>query len=286
MDYYNEIKSLIKKYEINKKARILEENSETLKTNWTIGKLIVEAQGGKTRAKYGNELIKEWAKALSKLYGSGYDSSNLKRFRSFFLTFPKIGTLCQQLTWSHIKTILPIKDENKRNYYINLCIKERLSKRELISRIKNYSYERLLEKPEKIELITTESPQEYHLLDGLKNPIIIKLNEHENPKTEEELQITLLAHLKNVFNELGQGFAYIGNEYKIKDGNKTYKIDLLLFNTELNSYVVVELKIKELKPKDKGQIEFYMHLVDKYLKRSFHNETKRTIIPLEYELKR
>lgn len=190
-----------------------------------------------------------------------------------------------------------------QNYYINLCIKEQLSKRELVSRIKNNSYERLLEKPDKIEILNDGVKYEYNILDELKNPIVIKLNSNEKPESEKELQILLLAHLKNVFEDLGQGFLLVGNEYKIKYNGKTYKIDLLLFNTELNCYVVVELKLNELKPKDKGQIEFYMYLVDKTLKRDFHKETigiiiskhmdeyvitffkknsDKTIIPLEY----
>lgn len=84
MNYYVEIEHLIKRKDINKKARIYKDNSETLKTYWNIGNFIVEAQGGKERAKYGDGLIKEWSEKLSKLYGSGYDSSNLKRFRQFF----------------------------------------------------------------------------------------------------------------------------------------------------------------------------------------------------------
>ena len=140
-EYYKEANHLINKLEVNKKARYLKDNSETLNTYWTIGKLIVEAQGGETRSKYGNALIKEWSDKLTKEYGKGYDSSNLKRFRKFYLYFQKVGTLCQQLTWSHFRYVLSIKDENKRNYYINLCITHNLSVRELRNEIKSESYE-------------------------------------------------------------------------------------------------------------------------------------------------
>lgn len=143
-NFYNEVEHLIKRNEVNKKSRILQNNSETLQTYWNIGRLIVEAQGGEKRAKYGNGLIKEWSTKLTKLYGSGYNNTNLKQFRQFYLYFQKGRPLADQLTWSNIREILPIKDENKRNYYINLCIERNFSKRELINEIKSESYEKVI----------------------------------------------------------------------------------------------------------------------------------------------
>ena len=146
--YFEEIEHLIKRNEINKRVRKKEEENDTVTTYWSVGKLIVEAQGGRKRAKYGNELIKKWSIKLTKFYGKGYDITNLKRFRQFYLTFEKGGPLGHQLTWSHYRYLLPIKDEKKRNYYINLCIKNNLSKNELIKEIKSNSYERLIDKPD------------------------------------------------------------------------------------------------------------------------------------------
>lgn len=182
-----------------------------------------------------------------------------------------------QLNWSHIRAILPIKDINKRNYYINLCIANNLSKRELISAIKNNSYERLLFKPEKIEIIG-EYPPNYNIESNIKNPIIIKLAKNDLILKENDLQLKILSKLKNFFQELGQGYALIGNEYKINYGNKFYYIDILLFNVELNSYVVVELKLRELKKEDKAQVEFYMNIIDNTLKRKHHNNTIGIIV--------
>ena len=150
--YYSEIEHLIKRNEIQKQARRLEETHTLVTTYWTIGKILVEAQGGSSRAKYGNELIKKWSKRLTELYGKGYDATNLRRFRQFYIAFQKRGPLARTLTWSHYLCLLPIKDENKRNYYINLCIKNNLSKRELVKEIKSNSYERLVNKPDKIDI--------------------------------------------------------------------------------------------------------------------------------------
>ena len=295
--YYSEIEHLIKKNEIQKQARRLEENYTLVTTYWTIGKILVEAQGGSSRAKYGNELIKKWYKRLTELYGKGYDATNLRRFRQFYIAFQKRGPLARTLTWSHYLCLLPIKDENKRNYYINLCIKNNLSKRELVKEIKSNSYERLIDKPDKIDVIVLEK---YSITTEMKNPIIIEVN--REIKSEKDLELSILANLSYFFKQLGEGFTYVGHQYKIVKNNQNYYVDILLFNIELNCYVLVELKLRSLKKEDKAQMEFYMKLVDEQLKKPFHNKTigiiitKETdefivnfvgseeIIPLSYEL--
>lgn len=182
--YYQEIEYLIKKNEINKRVRKLEEENSLVTIYWNVGRLIVEAQGGKKYAKYGNELIKKWSIKLSDTYGKGYDATNLRKFRQFYLSFPKCGALRRTLSWTHYKRLLPIKDENKRNYYINLCIKNNLSERELAKEIKANSYERLLDKPEKIEI---ELPKKYLITTNMKNPIIIPIS-HE-VRNEHDLEL-------------------------------------------------------------------------------------------------
>ena len=295
--YYEEIEHLIKKNEIQKQVRRLEENNDLVKTYWEIGKILVEAQGGSSRAKYGNELIKKWSLKLTELYGKGYDATNLKRFRQFYLIFEKGGALRHQLTWTHYRKLLPIKNENKRNYYINLCIKNNLSERELTKEIKSNSYERLIDKPDKIDIIV---PKKYSITTNMKNPIIIEVS--QEIKTEKDLELSILANLDFFFKQLGKGFTYVAHQYKIVENNSNYYIDILLFNIKLNCYVVVELKLRSLRKEDRSQIEFYMGLVDKHLKEVHHNKTigiiitkesnefivnfvkSEEIIPLSYEL--
>lgn len=108
-NYYYEVENYIKKNEVNKKERILEENSDTLNNYWNIGRLLVEAQGGEARAEYGNNLIKQWSNLYTKKYGKGYNNSNLKRFRQFYLLFQKGATL-SHLSWSQVVQLLPIKE--------------------------------------------------------------------------------------------------------------------------------------------------------------------------------
>ncbi len=273
--YYVEIEHLVKRNEINKKARRLEENNDIVTTYWTIGKLIVEAQGGSKRAKYGNELIKKWSIKLTKMYGKGYDYTNLSRFRQFYICFPILGTV-SQISWSIIYILLPIKDKNEMNYYLNLCIKNNLSVRELRREIKSNSYERLIDKPEKVEIIPFQT---YSITNDMKNPIIIEVN--QEIKTEQELEINILANLDFFFRQLGEGFTYVGHQYKISNGKNNYYIDLLLFNYEFNAFIVIELKLRNLKKEDKAQIKFYMELVDKQIKKPFHNKTIGIIISKE-----
>ena len=296
--YFEEIEHLIKNSEINKRVRKIEENHSLVETYWNVGRLIVEAQGGSKKTKYGNELIKKWSIKLTDTYGKGYDTTNLKRFRQFYLTFRNGGAVRHQLNWTHIRRILPIKDENKRNYYINLCIRNHLSERELAKEITSNSYERLVDKPEKIEI---ELPKKYLITSDMKNPIIIPIQRKIN--NEYDLELNILANLDYFFKQLGSGFAYIAHQYKLIKDNHNYFMDILLFNIELNCYIVVELKLRSLKKEDKAQMEFYMKLVDEQVKKPFHNKTigiiitkesnhfivnfvkDEDIIPLYYELK-
>ena len=124
---YNEIVELIEEREVKKFVREFKENSETLKTNWEIGRLLVDAQGGNTRARYGDNLIKKWGEKLSLEYGKSYSSRNLREMREFYLTYPIWHTLYAKLNWTHYRYLLPIK--NERNYYVNQVILNNLSSR-------------------------------------------------------------------------------------------------------------------------------------------------------------
>ena len=275
--YYNEIENYIKRNEVNKRRRLLEENYDTLNNYWNIGKLIVEAQGGKIHAKRGEELIKKWSIQFTKNYGKGYDATNLRRFRQFYLIFPKCGPVGHNISWTHFRYLIPIKDENKRNYYINLCIERNLSKRQLIEEIKSNGYERLINKMDNIEIV--QNKKGYSVLNDMRNPIIIKVDKNKMINNEKDLELTILSEIEFILTQLGKGFCFIGSQYKINN----YYIDILLFNIELNSYVVVELKVRKLKVEDKAQVEMYMKLVDENIKKATQNKTIGIIISKEQD---
>ncbi len=280
MNYFDKIKNIIEEKEVNEKVRYLESNKETIKTYFNIGRLLIEAQGGETRAKYGDNLIKEWAVKLSNEYGNNYSYRNLNYMRKFYMYFKKVNTLCSQfnLSWSHYKYLLKFDNENERNYYINRCIENNLSVRGLINEIKTDSFNRLSYADKKnIKLIGENNNNELKLEDMLHDPIIINIDKDEK-LSEKVLKKYILKELEKVFLELGTGFTFVGSEYKVTYDNKNYFIDLLFFNYKLNRFMACELKKDEVTAKDIGQTLNYMKVVDKTLKESHHNKTMGIII--------
>ena len=261
ISYYSEIKEMLLKNEIYKRAKDYSKNKSDLNTYFEVGKLLVEAQGGENRAKYGNKLIKEYSERLTKELGKGYDVSNLKRMRKFYLIFNKGGTLSHQLdglTWSHVYKLLVISDESERSYYIYLIKKLGISVRELSKKIKSNEYERIGYKEE------LEEPKINTLI---KNPIIIE-SKTSVVVNEHTLKSLILENLDDFLSELGIGFTYVGNEFKIKIGDSYHYIDLLLFNFKFNCFVVIELKVTKMQAEYIGQVTKYINYVDKNIKGS------------------
>ena len=272
MNYYNEIKDVLVKNEVYKKVKDYSKNRSDLNAYFEVGRLIVEAQGGEARAKYGNKLIKEYSEKLTKELGKGYTYSNLSRMRQFYLLMQKLAPVAQQLpnlTWSHYSIILPLKNLKEIEYYLYISFKLNLSRRELRERIKSKEYERLgknveLEKPKVDSLI--------------KNPILIKVKNKNEKLTEYALHQSILENMEDFLKELGVGFTFAGSEVKIKIGDRYNYIDFLLFNTNFNCYVVIELKVTEMKAEYIGQVMKYIGYVDKHIKKPFHDKTVGVII--------
>ncbi len=273
MNYYNEIKKELLNNEVYKKVKDYSKNKNDLITYYNVGKLIIEAQGGEERAKYGDGLIKEYSKSLTLELGKGYGISNLKNMRKFYIT-QKSQTVSNLLSWSHYTELLSIDDIGKYNYYFTIAINQNIGVRDLRKKIKNKEYERLSNKT-KEKLITKE---ENKIEDFIKNPIIIKNRNNYEEISEKILKQLILEDLDNFLTELGEEFTYIKNEYKIKLGDRYNYIDLLLFNIKYNCYVVVELKVTELKAEHIGQIKKYMNYIDKNIKTIYQEKTIGIII--------
>ena len=276
MNYYNEIKNELINNEIYKKVKDYSKNKHDLETYYNVGKLLIEAQGGEERAKYGDNIIKEYSKKLTNELGKGYNSTSLKRMRTFYILIQKGAPLAHQLSWSHYCEILALKDINKINYYLNISIKQNLSKRELRHKIKSNEYERLDENT-KNKLIS-KNKENNQIKDFIKHPILIKNTLNYQEISEKILKQLILEDLSSFMKELGNGFSFIETEYKIKLGNRYNYIDLLLYNIEYNCYVVIELKITELKKEHIGQIQTYMNYIDKNIKKIHQDKTIGIII--------
>ena len=274
MNYYEEIRKELVNNEVYKRVKDYSKNKSDLSTYYNVGKLLVEAQGGEKRAKYGNGLIKEYSKRLTEELGKGYTITNLKYMRKFYLLCQKGHAVSDQLTWTHYRLLLSIDNINKVDYYVNIGINQNLSVRELQNKIKNNEYERL-DYNTKEKLITKEEllPQ-----DLIKNPILIKNSYNHELISERILKELILEDLDNFLTELGDGFTYIKSEYKIKLGDRYNYIDLLLFNIKYNCYVVIELKVTELKKEYIGQINLYMNYIDKNIKSINQDKTIGIII--------
>ena len=271
MNYYNEIKEQIINNEITRKVKDYSKNRSDLNTYYNVGKLLSEA--GKH---YGEGIIKEYSKRLTEDLKINYTKSSLYNMINFyyFVENTKFQTLSGKLSWSHYCELLSIKDLNKIKYYIKIIEEQNLSVRKLREKVRNKEYERLPEET-KNKLIIKE---EFKIDDLIKNPIIIKNRSNYEIVSEKALQKLILEDIPSFLEELGSGFTFIRNEYKIKIGDRYNYIDLLLFNYEYNCFVVIELKITELKKEHIGQIQIYMNYIDKTLKKTNQDKTIGIII--------
>ena len=213
MNYYDEIKEKLLKNEIYAKVKDYSKERNKVLTYFEVGKLLSEA--GK---EYGNDVIGKYAEKSVTEIGKKYNRRTLFRMKQFYNLFgernseQKVSTMWTQLTWSHIRELLPLKDENAIGYYLNSAINLSLTQRELSEKIKSKEYERLGEET-KNKLITNE---ELKLPDFVPNPILIKSEFNIEQLTEYALKQAILNNLDNFLTQLGNGFSYIGNEYKFK----------------------------------------------------------------------
>ena len=273
MKYYNEIKNKLIDNEVYKKVKDYSKNRNDLSTYYEVGKLLYEAGN-----KYGEGIIKKYSERLVIEVGKKYNKRTLFRMRQFYnmIEIQKVSPVATQLTWSHYCELLPLKDINEINYYVKITIEQCLSKRQLRERIRNKEYQRLDDNT-KLKLINKE---ETKINDFVKNPIVIhnKYNLDKERISEKVLQNLILEDIPSFLEELGTGYSFIKNEYKIKLGERYNYIDFLLFNIEYNCYVVVELKVTELKKEHIGQIQIYMNYIDNSLRKLTQDKTIGLII--------
>ncbi len=265
-EYYSAIKGLIINNEVNKSVKNYFINRSDLETKYNIGKLLSEA--GKH---YGESIIKKYSIQLTNEFSKKYDITSLKRMRQFYYLIEIGAPIAHQLTWSHYIELIPIKDINKINYYINVCINQKLTRDKLRKRIKSKEYERLSDEA-KNKLITNE---QLDIKDTIPEPILIPSTNIQNEIEikEKQLQSIIIENIEDFMKQLGEGYLYKDYEYKIKINNEYNRIDILLFNIDFNCYVVVELKVTELKKEYLGQIQVYMNYIDEHLKKDTQNDT-------------
>ena len=213
--YYIKIKEELQNNEVYKKIKDYSKNRHDLSTYFNVGKILIEAQGGEARAKYGDNLIKEYSIKLTSELGRGYTPTRLKYMRQFYLFVKKGPALTDKLSWSHYEKLLPLKDINEINYYINISINQNLGYRELDKKIKSQEYQRLPIYTKDKLITTNKSDDKYEITDFIKNPIIIENTKNYNKITEKNLQDLILENIPTFLRQLGDGFTFMDNEYKI-----------------------------------------------------------------------
>ena len=266
---YNQIENKLLNYKIYQNIKDYSKIKEKMQTYLEVGELL-----NRIDIKYGKSIIKEYSSRLTIRFGKKYTVSLLYKIKQFYSIIQKVPTLSGKLTWSHWYEMLSITDINEIVYYVIQCENNNIDVRGLRNKIKSKEYERLDNKT-KYKLICQK---EYNIVDFVKNPILIKNNYKYENISEKILQKLILEDIPTFLKELGIGFSFIDNEYKIKMGDRYNYIDLLLYNIKYKCYVVIELKVTELNFSHTGQIQNYMNYIDKNVKSIEDNKTVGIII--------
>ena len=271
MNYYSEIKEKLIKSEIYDRAKDYSKDRHKVSVYFETGKLLSKA--GK---EYGKNIIKQYSEKLIIEVGKKYNERNLRYMRQFYemICETKWNAMRSKLCWTHYREVLSLKNINAIIYYLSECENKNLTQRQLHELIKHNSYNRLSNET-KTKLIESK---ELKVNDLIPNPIIIKSGLLKEEIPEYALKQAILNNIDDFLRQLGIGFTYVGNEYKIKIDNRYNYIDLLLYNIKYKCYVVVELKITELKKEHTGQIMTYMNYIDKNIKTIEENDTVGIII--------
>lgn len=261
-------------------------NTEMLRAYWNVGRVIVEEeQKGQDRAKYGRGLIKDLSVRLSKEYGKGFTETNLKYMRQFYQTFENSHALRDKLSWTHYRLLLKVEKEDARSYYLQEAIRGNWSTRQLERQINSLYFDRLrISKDKKGLLLNTDNGQEI-LQPGtiIKDPFVLEFLDVGESKrlTENDLEAALIDKLQHFILELGNGFTFVGRQYRITVENEHYYIDLVFYNIILKCFLIIDIKADKLTHKDIGQMDFYVRFYEDQLKQPGDNSSIGLILCTE-----
>lgn len=259
-DFYSGIKNIIE----NARERIYRNmQNEMLFAYWKIGKMIVEKQGGEARAEYGAGIIKELSEQLTNEFGKSYSKRNLWFMKQFFLLFPKVNTLCAQLSWSHYRLIISLDDEKARDFYIKEAVDGNWSVRQLDHAIHSLTYQRYLLSHNNHEVVeeTAKIGQEENKQFIIKDPMVFDFAgiDPGSKYFESDLEHALISHLQDFLLELGNGFAFVARQRRFDMDGRNFYVDLVLYNYKLKCFVLIDLKRGDLTHQDIGQMQMYVN---------------------------
>ena len=274
---YDDIRAII----INTRNTIYKAvNTGILEANWKIGRRIVEEeQAGASRAEYGQRVINDLAEKLSVEFGRGFDARELRRYRQFYLLFPKWDALRPELTWTHYRTLIRVENERARLYYMNEAALQNWSTRALDSQIERLTYERILSSQNQLivkeaedaasrqaQLTPADIITDPYVLDFLGLPSGVNFY-------EKDLEKALIDNLQQFLLELGRGFSFVSRQYRFKTDNENYYVDLVFYNFILKCFVLIDLKVGKLTYQDIGQMDFYTRYFEENIRTETDNPT-------------
>ena len=262
-------------------------NFAMIKAYWHIGRAIVEEeQNGKERADYGKQIINQLSENLTAKYGKGFDDSNIRHMRNFYLTFQKCDALRPELSWTHYRLFLKVENEQARQFYMQEAIVCNWSTRTLERQIGNLYYERMLMsqnnpavRNEAIKKQTVQEPK-----DIIKDPYVLNfLGLKDNTDfRESELEQAIIDKLQDFLLELGKGFAFVARQYRLTtDTGKHFYADLVFYNYILKCFLVIDLKAEPLTLQDIGQIDLYVRYFEDKIRQETDNPTIGLILCTE-----
>lgn len=255
-------------------------NNTMAMTYFEIGKMIVEEeQHGKEKSEYGKQVLKELSGRLVTEFGKGFSETNLKQMRQFYINYSIRQTVSDEfkLTWSHYLKLMRIADINERNFYEIEAIKNNWSLRELQRQYDSALYTRLALSKNKEEVISLG--QRGQIIeknkDLIKDPYILEFLGLPDKSfySESDLEQKLIDKLEHFLLELGNGFTFVARQKRITFDERHFKVDLVFYNRILKCFVLIDLKIGELKHQDIGQMQMYVNYFDREVKLDDENKT-------------
>lgn len=240
-------------------------------------RIVLQQQGGESRAAYGEKVLKELSTALTAEFGRGFSSANLRNMRQFYLTYPDIEkcyALRSKLTWTHHRLIMRVENADAREYYLKEASENNWSSRLLERNISTFYYQRLLSSQNN-SLLPIKASDQMQLRDFIKDPYILEFLNIDQPLTASEHQIetAIIDKLQHFLLELGKGFSFVGRQYRISSELEHYYIDLVFYNYILKCFVLIDLKTTKLSHQDIGQMDMYRRMFDDLRKPEGDNPT-------------